>query len=109
MLLELSSSSCPAEVPGIHEFRPYRIQFVDGRDKPGHDEMIEDYAIRTAAPVSSPSRSAERASLACVSGMGRTVVFTGISGASARNSRASLRVRLATERTTRSSQRMSYG
>jgi hypothetical protein len=29
-------SSCPAEVPGIHEFSS-KIKNVDGRDKPGHD------------------------------------------------------------------------
>jgi hypothetical protein len=28
--------SCPAEVPGIHEF-PSADTDVDGRDKPGHD------------------------------------------------------------------------
>jgi hypothetical protein len=34
-----SHSSCPAEVPGIHEF--VDNQDVDGRDKPGHDRASQ--------------------------------------------------------------------
>jgi hypothetical protein len=33
--VSLLTSSCPVEVPGIHEF--WVPQDVDGRDKPGHD------------------------------------------------------------------------
>jgi hypothetical protein len=33
-----TGSSCPAEVPGIHEFQR-RKRNVDGRDKPGHDQV----------------------------------------------------------------------
>jgi len=29
----------PGLVPGIHEFYPLALWFVDGRDKPGHDEL----------------------------------------------------------------------
>jgi hypothetical protein len=29
----------PALVAGIHVFAPERIKDVDGRDKPGHDEV----------------------------------------------------------------------
>ena len=38
--------SCPAVVPGIHEFL-VTIKDVDGRDKPGHDER-EKERCRTA-------------------------------------------------------------
>jgi hypothetical protein len=31
----------PALVAGIHVFLVCRKQDVDGRDKPGHDEMVE--------------------------------------------------------------------
>jgi hypothetical protein len=65
------------------------------------------YGTSTAAPVSSPWRKRSSASLAAARGIGTTVVFTPAFGASARNSRASSRVRLATERTTRSSHRIS--
>jgi hypothetical protein len=35
------ASSCPAEVPGIHEFHCIEVgEDVDGRDKPGHDEVM---------------------------------------------------------------------
>ena len=63
--------------------------------------------ISTAAPVSSPWRKRSSASLAAARGIGTTVVFTPACGASARNSRASSRVRLATERNLRSSHRSS--
>jgi hypothetical protein len=45
-------SSCPALgsgfaspstsllVPGIHVFEPVQAKFVDGRDEPGHDEVL---------------------------------------------------------------------
>jgi hypothetical protein len=32
------ASSCPAEVPGIHDFGN-DMKLVDSRDKPGHDEV----------------------------------------------------------------------
>jgi len=71
------------------------------------DPLSARQGISTAAPVSSPWRKRSSASLAESSFIGTTVVFTPALGASARNSRASSRVRLATERSTRSSQRSS--
>jgi hypothetical protein len=38
--------SCPAEVPGIHDFH-LKIKGVDGRDKPGHDRLDVENNIRT--------------------------------------------------------------
>ena len=39
----------PGPVPGIHVFASW--QGVDGRDKPGHDGLI-DYALRNPSTVS---------------------------------------------------------
>jgi hypothetical protein len=39
-------SSCPAEVPGIHDFHVRRVKDVDGRDKPGHDEVCARLEIK---------------------------------------------------------------
>jgi adenylate cyclase len=42
-----SQLSCPAEVPGIHEFAAKESgQDVDGRDKPGHDDRKEGSTCR---------------------------------------------------------------
>src|SRR4029077_16648245 len=54
------------------------------------------YGISTAAPVNSPLRKCSSASLAADSGMWLTLVLTESFGASAKNSHASARVRLAT-------------
>src|SRR5437016_5302965 len=35
--------SCPGEVPGIHVGRHRVLYEVDGRDKPGHDELCFGY------------------------------------------------------------------
>ena len=37
----MNSFVMPGLVPGIHEFRCQSGQDVDGRDKPGHDEVGE--------------------------------------------------------------------
>jgi len=40
-MIELTQTSWPAEVPAIHEHHPlrtFRIENMDGRDKPGRDE-----------------------------------------------------------------------
>ena len=58
----------------------------------------------TAEPRKLPSRRRLSASFACSRAKGSTCVRTGTVGASARNSSASARVRLATERSTRSPQ-----
>src|SRR6266576_3598158 len=63
----------------------------------------------TAEPRSRPLRMLSSASFACSSANASTTVRTGTCGASARNSSPSRRVRLATERSTRSSQSSSYG
>ena len=60
----------------------------------------------TAAPSILPSRNRSSAWLASASGNGMVIVRTGILGAIPRNSSPSWRVRLATERTERSSQRI---
>src|SRR5215211_3123405 len=63
----------------------------------------------TAAPWKRPARRSSSASPARSSGYVVTVVRTGTSGASARKSAPSPRVRLATERIDRSPQRSAYG
>jgi hypothetical protein len=35
----------PGLVPGIHVFLPLAGKDVDGRDKPGHDELRETHAV----------------------------------------------------------------
>jgi hypothetical protein len=40
--------SCPAEVPGIHEF-PGAGKIVDGPDKPGHDGF--DFCLKPIKDV----------------------------------------------------------
>jgi hypothetical protein len=35
-----SCSVMPALVAGIHVFLAYETQDVDGRDKPGHDDVV---------------------------------------------------------------------
>src|SRR5262245_22478071 len=67
------------------------------------------YNETAAEPSMSALRSRARASFVSSSGNTSTCVFTGIRGARARNSTPSSRVRFATERRTRSSQRSSYG
>src|SRR6185437_1710032 len=62
------------------------------------------YGTSTAAPSISPARSRRSASFACASGKASVVVRTGTFGARSRNSSPSRRVRLATERRTRSSE-----
>src|ERR1700680_1018285 len=63
----------------------------------------------TAAPRISPSRSLASAVFASSKRKASTSVRTGTRGARAMNSTPSARVRLATERSTRSSQRIEYG
>src|SRR5262249_42537609 len=63
---------------------------------------------RTTAPRTSPRRSLSSAAFACSSANTSTCVCTGTRGASARKSSPSRRVRLATERSTRSPQSSSY-
>ena len=60
----------------------------------------------TAAPSNSPSRNCLSASFALVRGNGVVVVRTGILAAISRNSSPSCRVRLATDRRTRSSHKI---
>ena len=66
------------------------------------------YGTSTAAPVRCPSRRSERAQLASSSGYRVVVVWIRCSAASARNSRASVRVKFATERSVRSPQSREY-
>jgi hypothetical protein len=59
--------SCPAEVPGIHECQ-IAIKVVDGRDKPGHDEVLV-FAIRAIAtlrPRDARAQQRGRTPLQCV-------------------------------------------
>ena len=65
--------------------------------------------LNTAAPSIFPSRSAASASFASSSGNGFTVVSIGTRAATSMNRTPSFRVRLATLRITRSSQRSRYG
>ncbi len=41
----------PGLVPGIHDFQ-HAVQIVDGRDKPGHDEI----QLGTASMIEGPER-----------------------------------------------------
>src|SRR5262245_23836764 len=65
--------------------------------------------VNTAAPRILPSRRRVSASFASESGNGSTSVCTGISGASARNSSPSRRVRFDTDAVDRYAHRRSYG
>jgi alpha-amylase len=65
---------------------------------------LTTHAISTAAPATSPRESRASATLASRSGCVSNDVFTGICPASARNSRASARVKLATLASRRSHQ-----
>src|SRR5712692_612813 len=110
--------------------RPMLFGFLDGRNRwmlmprkrnpelsqPGRHclflcgEMLRGHrGISTAAPTTRPARRSPSAWFASERSYRRILVRTGTVGASARNSRASCRVRFATERTTRSCQSKRYG
>jgi hypothetical protein len=46
----------PGLVPGIHVFKAEADQNVDGRDKPGHDELLFFVTIYIALEISRTHR-----------------------------------------------------
>jgi hypothetical protein len=41
----------PGFMPGIHVFRGFKQQGVDGRDKPGHDELGWRCPLKTYSSI----------------------------------------------------------
>src|SRR5437660_155239 len=86
----------------LTEPRDDRLLLRSHRECGLDDDVVTADGTSTAAPSIRPPRRSSSARFAASSGYSRTCVTIGIFGASSRKSRASRRVRLATERTTRS-------